>query len=255
MVTRSNSLPREDQSADLGSVTRTIARGGGIALFGLASGQVLLFFLHIFLGRFLGPEGYGLYALGLSIISILQAVSLLGLDQGVIRYCSIYQGTRDSAGAKGTVIQALVFSLVAGLLIGLIIFFLAPAISTAVFRDPRLTGVLRVFALALPFLIITAILTALFQAFKRIDYQQIVQNLVKPGSHFLLFGIAVVSGFRLRGALGSFLVSAIICAGLSIRLLIRIFPEIKSNLAPRYNPKQLFAFSIPTLFIGISYLV
>ena len=121
-LTNSNS----SESAD--DIIKVIAKGGGIALSGNILGQAISFSLHIILGRVLGPASYGLYVLGLSIIGILQAVSSLGLDQGVVRFCSIYKGMKNSAGVKGTILLSLKLSFIAGIIITLNLFIFADQI-------------------------------------------------------------------------------------------------------------------------------
>ncbi len=248
-------LNDKEPKETLEQLTKQIAKGGSIASIGSMIGKALGFGLHILLGRILGPAQYGLYALGRSVMGITQSIATLGLNQGVVRYGAIYRGERDNARVKGTILSALGISMVFSILISALLVLFSSFIAQRIFKEPELIKVLQVLALALPFYVLMGITTSFAQSFRRIWYQQGVLKIFNPIVHFLLVGIAFLLGFRLAGAVYGFLISGVLSAGLGFYFLWKIFPEVKSLLAPSYNIRQLLFFSLPTFFIGISYLL
>ncbi|HEB74534.1 MAG TPA: flippase [Candidatus Desulfofervidus auxilii] len=233
---------------------KQVAKGGGIAFGGSVIGKVAALGLNVLLGRVLGPGAYGLYVLGISVIGIAQSIASLGLNQGVVRFCSMYRGERDNARVKGTLLSALGISSVSSVLMAAILFALSDTISERFFNEPELSSVLRVFALVLPFYVLMGITTSFAQSFRRIDYQQGVQ-IFRLLVNFALVSLAFLLGFRLAGAVYGFLASGVLSAGLGFYFLWRIFPEAILNSQATYRAAQLLRFSFPMFLIGISYFL
>jgi len=68
---------------------RVLAKGTGIALPGQVIGRVLTFGGHVLLARLLGPEVFGLYALGWTLLKVGTLAAAFGLPVGVVRLGSI----------------------------------------------------------------------------------------------------------------------------------------------------------------------
>jgi O-antigen/teichoic acid export membrane protein len=244
----------EANNPELEGLTKQIAKGGGIAFVAGIVGKFLTLLLHILLGRVLGPGTYGLYALGASFASIVQSIASLGLKQGVVRFCAMYRGEGDYAKVKGTIVLALTISLVSSVVVAVTLFIFSDVIARGFFHEPNLTWVLRVFSLALPFYVLMGITTSFAQAFKRIDYQQGIQNIFHPFINLALVGLALLVGWGLAGALYGFLASGIISAGVGFYLLLKIFPGIHTTFKSIYEFRRLLRFSIPVFFSGFLYL-
>ncbi len=236
-------------------LTREVARGGGTAFMGGVFGSATALALHILLGRILGPASYGLYSLGRSVVGILQFVSSLGLNQGVVRFCAMYRGAKDQARVKGTLISALWVSGISGTSLAIVIFIFSDVIARHFFHDPRLILVLRIFACSLPFGALTDISAAFAQSFQRIDYQQIILNVFRPLVNLGLVVAALILSFHLVGAISGFIGSWVLAAALGAYFMVKIFPLNVLKIKAYYNFKPLLRFSIPTFLTGLSYLL
>ncbi len=67
------------------SVNR-MAAGAGISLFGVGLGRGLDFVKQIALARLLGPEAFGLYAIGWNLLRIVGILAPFGLHNGVVHF-------------------------------------------------------------------------------------------------------------------------------------------------------------------------
>lgn len=247
-------MDSETNNLELERLTKQIAKGGGTAFIGTLIGKFFALFLHILLGRVLGPGVYGLYALGASITSIAQSIASLGLNQGVVRFCAVYRGERDHAKVKGTILSALAISSVSSVVVAGILFIMSATISQKFFHEPGLTWVLRTFAIALPFYVLMGVTMSFAQAFRRIDYQQGIQNVFRPLVNLALVGLAFLAGWGLAGAVYGFVASGIISAGLGFYLLLKIFPGVQTTSRPTFELRRLLRFSIPVFLSGFLYL-
>ncbi len=236
-------------------LTKQVARGGTIAFVGGVVGKVFGFALNVLLGRVLGPGGFGLYALGMSVMGLAQSVSSLGLSKGVVRFCATERGAGEKAGVKGTILAALGVSAASSVIAGTVLYVFSNMIAERFFDEPELAWVLKVFAVAIPFSVLIGITGAFAQSFQRIEYQVAVGNVFRPLVSLALVGSAFALGFRLAGAVYGFLASGVLSACLGLYFSWKLFPEIFSALKPAYKTKRLLFFSLQVLLSGFSYLL
>lgn len=249
------SIVAEPPKETIEHLTKQVAKGGGIAFIGSIIGKAASFGLHILLGRVLGTGAYGLYALGISVTSIAQTLASLGLSKGVVRFCAISRGEKDTSGVKGTILAALGISTISSIVASILLFVFAEVIAKEIFNKLELTEVFKIFAVALPFYVLMGITTSFAQSFRRIGIQQGVQNIFRPLFNLVLVGLAFLLGFRLAGAVYAFLASGVLSMCLGFYFLWKIFPEITWAIKPAYRTRQLLRFSLQVLLSGFSYLL
>lgn len=245
---------RSVEEVPLERLTKQVAKGGGIALFGRLGGRGISFLYQILLTRVLGVQLYGLYALGQSVMRIAQQVSMLGLQNGIVRFGAMYRGEGDKGRLKGTILSALAISTGASFATGLVIFSLANWIAVRVFDEPGLAAVIRGFAISVPFYTLLMVSAFSARAFRRMEYDVGIQEVFHPAATVTIVGIAFLLGFRLMGAVYGFLISAAVAAGLGIFLIHRIFPDLLSKLKPVYELRTLLPYSLTVFLVGFSYL-
>lgn len=236
-------------------LTKQVAKGGGIAFTGQIIGRLFTLLLQILLTRVLGARGYGLYSLGYSVLGIAQTVSLLGLQNGVVRFGAMYHGAGDKKRLKGTLLLAIGISFASALVVAVVLFLLAGPIAEGVFNEPELTSPLRGFSLALPFFTLVAITSYSARAFRRIDYEVAISQLFRPLLALIAVSLSFLLGFRLMGAIYGFLISTVISAGLGFYFLHCLFPDFTSKLRARYELKTLLLYSSTVLLVGLSQLL
>ena len=240
--------PRTEPSDQL---IKKAAKGGGIAFVGNVIDKGLRFPLEILLARVLGAGGYGSYSLGYGLTMIGSKISMMGLSSGIVRFAALYKGVGDIKRVKGTLSSAFIISILSSIAVGGLMFLFARPLSE-LFNIPELVTVLRIFALAFPFYVVTIMAGNAARAFQAISYEVVVTNICRP-----LANVAIVFllGFRLFGAVYGFLISSAISALFGLYLLKRIFPDIVSELKPSYEFWKLLRFSLPVLFIGFSFVL
>jgi O-antigen/teichoic acid export membrane protein len=242
--------PRVDGASD--HLIRKAARGGGIAFAGNLIDKGLRFPLEILLARVLGVGDYGSYSLGYGLAIIGSELSMLGLPSAVVRFGALYRGVGDTKRVKGTLSSAFLISIMSSVAAGGLLFAFSRSISE-MFDMPKLTGVLRIFACAFPFYVITLMAGHAAGAFQAVKSQTAVTNLCRPLANVVIVSGVFLLGFRLLGAVYGFLISSVVSALFGLYLLHRIFPDIVSEIKPSYEVRRLLRFSLPVLFVGFSY--
>ena len=247
-------IDKRETAGKLNPLTTQVAKGAGIAFIGYGVRIVTGFCFNILLGRILGRRAFGLYALGRSVVSVVQPVSALGLNRGTVRLGAVYRGEGNRAHVKGVILLSLGISLVSALFFSAVLFGLAEIISEDIFDKPDLTYTLKIFALMLPLYIFTGVGAAVAQSLRRIEYEQAVSicwSLLNLG----LVGLAFRLGYRLAGVMHGLLIASVLGCGIAGYFLWKTFPEVVSGLRPAFEIRRLLSISVPMAFVAVAYVL
>lgn len=234
-------------------VVREVGRGGQTAIFYGLVGQVIQTAMQIMLGRVLGAQAFGLYTLGRSVIEILSRVGVIGLQNGVVHFLSIFQGERDEAHVRGTILTAIALTISASGLVGIGLWLASDWVANTLFDKPDLAPVLRGFALAVPPYSTLLLLTACARGLRHIRYYSGMTHMVHPLCTFMLVAGSFAMGLRLEGVLLGFGLSAAVACGLMFVGLLRIFPSLLSlRQGFQFASSRILPYSAKVLFKDLS---
>jgi len=164
--------------ASLSASLQQILRGSGITFIGSLTGLLLAFVSRLLVARFGTETEYGIYVLGLSIVSICALVATLGLTSGVSRNIAAAQAKGESWKVREFVFASLAIVAAAGTLLAGGLFLSAGFISNTVFHQRELALPLQIFAVAIPFFALLNLGLAIFQGFRRVTQMTFFQNVV-----------------------------------------------------------------------------
>jgi O-antigen/teichoic acid export membrane protein len=248
----------EGVSATGGGATSNVdilatAKGWGF----LAGGRVIefgsRFIITLLLARILGVQDYGLYVLSISAVTLFAGVAYLGLDQALVRYVAILSSRKDSAGLRGALQVGFGVSAVAGAAMGAALYLGAAAIAEGLFDEPRLTPLLRVLAVVLPFLVISNLLAATARGFRRMDYSAFAEQVVQSVARMLLLGT-----FALVGTLDVFVAAILfgvsdVAATITLIVLLNKLLPIRTvfQRGARRDVKPIVGFAFPMWLSGL----
>lgn len=248
-------VPRENKKQlrddeHISSLTQII-RGAGIVFFGLILGKIIGFFYTMIVAR-IGTEQFGLLNLGLSVVSLAATFSLLGFDSGILRYIPYYQGKNDKSRIKGTLISSLKICFLLSIFFSAVTFIFASNIAISFFHNEKFIPILRIFALTIPFSVVTTLLLASFRAFRRVEYQVGLNEIAEKVIRLLTTSLLVYFGLGVIGAAYSYLISAFLVCILSILILEkRVFPISDKTIKSAPHLRELANYSFPVMFAVI----
>ena len=220
-----------------------IVRGTGVNFAGRVLGGGLNYLCTVVAAWILGATSFGYFMLGLTIVSQVGIFSRLGLEGGAIRYISIYIGTGDRGRAKGTVVDSIRYSIVAGTISGAVLFAASGGFFDRLYGMDGLDTVIRYLALTLPFLAVMAVSLASTQGFHTMKYTVYGQNLFMPAVQLSLMTLLYLAGLRLSGVIAGYLASVVLSAGISVFFLLKTFPDIGA-VKKVSEKRELFQYSI-----------
>ena len=247
-------MPNEESY--LNESLRKIAKGAGFVFMGALIGRAFGYGSRIVIARFLGVSDYGLISLGFAALTMAAALAAIGLPAGITRYVSFYKGKEDKGRIKGTIISAIKMNLPVSVTFALILFFSADWISIHIFHDANLTPVLRIFVIAVPFLVLAQNLLSATVGFQDVRYQVYTQQIFQEV--FKLAGIVtlVALGFGVIGAAYGWTIAIVLMPFLSFYFLQKkVFPIFYSKIKAIPTERELFSFSWPLIFVGMAGIV
>jgi len=126
-----------------------MVRGAGLVFILKMSGVGITFVTGILIARLLGTGGFGVFSLAMTCTTIIAVVARLGIDNAVVRTTSSYLARGDDGAAAGTYKAAIRLTVPVSAVASVVVFVLAPTISTGLFDEPALMEPLRIAAIVL----------------------------------------------------------------------------------------------------------
>jgi len=231
-------------SKGINSMLQQVSRQGAVVLLTRGAALGLGLGSTVFLGRLLGPAGYGEFRIGSVVVTLLTSFCVLGQDRALFRYLPILE-SRGGDGARALLVRAGSFVFALSLALSAALLLGAPLVARSYFHSPHLTNVLRFFAIQLPILAFFRFFSGAVTGAKRIDFASKITNVVSPAI-FLLLLIPTALYAGVYGAISARLVAqaaAVVCL---IVFLLRHYPRIKNaaETSDIYHPYLRFALSL-----------
>lgn len=227
-----------------------------LSLAGRMGGVFLRYGVYWIIVRILGVRDSGFYFLVLSAMRIFCAVSVLGLDQGMIRYIAIHKSTGDRRRAAGTVIAGSVPSLALSLVAGVFVFIFAPWIATAVFKKPELTYLLKTMIASLPLLTLFTIFLSVIQGFGKMRIRALCEDIFWPFVTFAgVLALKFVGREDMSGVVFIYVATIAAAAVATAALMLKNGKGVLDWSRPIIEWKEILSYSSPlvlrSLFIQI----
>ncbi|MEP9410016.1 MAG: flippase [Candidatus Brocadia sp.] len=249
-------MASESISKDSEKDIKKVAKGAGITLVGSIIGRLFLLVSQVIIARFFDKEVFGLYILGFTVLRLTELIARLGLSNGAMRFISMYR-KEDRGRVKGILITAPLISFLNGILIGCPIYLFAGFIATTFFRNPAVTGSIKMFSLCTPFMAAMGVVAMSSRGFHTTKYSVYIKDIIQPGVNIACVMIFIWLGFGIYWVINAFVISHVVALAAGIFFLSRQFSAIKERaVKPVYEIKKLIHYSAPLLFTGfISFLI
>ena len=228
---------------------KTILSEAFISFSGMTLGSVFRYIFSIVMARFLGAQMLGIYSLGNAVTRIAEIFALMGLDNGVLRFVS--RDTENSENVNNSIYSSLKAGLLSSIIISIILFLSADFIVNNLLNEDKfLITVIKVFAISLPFSVLTLISSFATQAFKILKYKIFVNQIVNP----LTLLIGFLASYYLLGTKLSILIPTVTSAVIGLIFIVKFlrnFAQISlKNIINSKVDEVILRFSIPLMFVS-----
>ncbi|MGV9200688.1 MAG: flippase, partial [Promethearchaeia archaeon] len=181
----------------------------------------------------------------------------LGLRTGLSRQISYFRELGESKKMNSILFFSVVAAILSGCAIFLLLFFSADILASAVFTNPELASIIRLFSIGIPFLVLIHLFSSIFRGFKRV-IERIIFLDISINLFFLFFLV-------LKGVINYSFYWAVVLYLISIVLTCLFFGfylskkqkdfAVFSPKVERSNSllvgKELLLFSLPFMIIEL----
>ena len=158
-----------------------IGKESTITFAGLIYGNINRYIYTAMLARWVGPEFLGIYSIANAIILILEVLSKMGIETGIMRFVSRLNPKRDYKKIQNLILSSFKMVFAFSVLVMVLIIFLSDYIAFNLFMgDELLKKALIVFSIAIPFNSLTLVSAHATQGFKLLKYKTIVTQFINP---------------------------------------------------------------------------
>jgi O-antigen/teichoic acid export membrane protein len=208
----------------------------------------MAFVLAVLLARFLGSEGYGIYALAFAWSTLLGVPAILGLNTFLVRGIAVYKVREQWSLMKGLLLRANLLVLLTSTTIAVCGTVIAATWFSASLRGPFYVAMLLV-----PITTLTLLRQGAMQAFGHVVSGQLPEYLIRP-----LLIIAGVVGLELvrhgaltpTTALGANVTGVAVAFAVGAVLLRRALPADLLLVRPEYVTREWLRASLPMMLIS-----
>ncbi len=200
---------------------------------------------RVVIGRLLTPAAYGEVSIGLAVFTLTSTLALAGCSQGISRFVPRYETLEDQ---RGVWVSGLAITWAFSLSAALVLFLTADWIASTLFETDAAVTLLRVLAIALPFVVGFQIAVAAIRGYENTVYRTIVHDLVDPLMRIGLIAILLLAGMGIVAAGIAYLLAAVATFVVAHLLLNRLMPL---RGAYQTHTRELVMFSAPLVVSSI----
>lgn len=235
-----------------------IAKGTAVIYIGNIIGMIFGFIGLVLFARFFTAEEYGIFSLGVTLLNITTAISMLGLDQGLPRQIAYYIAQNKKMETLTIIKLSIIFVLITGIALSSLIFILSDVISSYIFQIPKFSLPIKIFCIGIPFTILINIFISIYRGFKKVKekviFLDITRSLLFPLFLFPIILIKVPFTWGISAYVLSLIVTSLFFIVYYIKKTPLAIKNVKKNLEFNVG-KKLLIFSLPLLLVMIMYQV
>ena len=226
-------------TSDLMRIAEDSTRGGFFLVSGAFIATVVSAITTIFVGRFLGPELYGQYALSIVIPQMLLLFASFGIDQGVVKYTASLRAEGKIGHAAKIIKHGMLLRASTGLVFFLLNFALADFLAATLLNRPDLGFYIRVTSISIIFQVVGTTATSAYLGLDKTQCSAVITN-IQATSKAVISIALILLGFSVAGAVLGYVASYIIGGVVGSSILLLILRKSGENIDGNVNFTQSF---------------
>ncbi len=237
-------------SRNLGQISRQSAVFFLGTLFTMGAGYLV----KVYVARVLGAEQLGLYALGMTMVSLVQVAGMLGLQGTAPRFVAVYNATGKPDELRGFLTRSLGIIIFLNVVLSASLILGGRWIAQRFYHAPALAQYVPLFAVLAVLGAVTGFYSQVLAGFKDIAKRTVITNFVGSPLVIALTVALLALGTGMWGYLGAQIVSATIVTVLLVAAAWRLTPPgARFSLAslPPLDPEVK---SLALAFLGMNVL-
>ena len=204
----------------LGQISRHSAVFFAGTLFTMAAGYLV----KIYVARVLGAEQLGLYALGMTLVSLTQLFGTLGLHGTAARYVAVYKAKGNWNALRGLLTRSVGIVVFLNLALALGLIFCGGWISRNLYHAPDLSQYLPLFAALSVLGALNVFYCQVLAGFKEITKRTVITNFVGSPLVIALTVLLLALGTGMWGYLSAQIISNVAVVTLLVVVAWKLTP-------------------------------
>ncbi|MEK6879537.1 MAG: oligosaccharide flippase family protein [Nanoarchaeota archaeon] len=203
-------MKREYEKEEVNKGLKLLIKSSIIVFIAIILSKIFNYLYRIIIARYFGPEVYGLFSISLVIVGWFVAFSLLGFDEGIIRYLSFYRGRNEQNKIRYLFrfsSRILFFSL---LIASGVLFSFSDFISNIIFHNSDLSYILKMYSLIIPFWGFYLYFLSIIRSFEKIKQLSLIDNILNYFFKLILIILFLVIGLETNAVFFSFFLGTIL---------------------------------------------
>jgi O-antigen/teichoic acid export membrane protein len=247
--------PQQPAAAEVLHTGSAFFGNAAITLVGIGAGAVLMMVNEVLAARFLGPAGYGLYALALMLARIGAVIAVFGVPVSVLHHLPVQLSRGERRHALGTVLGCMPLPLAFGLVLALGLGIGADWVASHILGQPGAGPFLAVLGLAIPLLVVIDLLGIIVRGFGRALPAVIIQNMVPQLCSIGVLAFLMASDGPQIGVAYAQIGGLIVSVPFGIWFVVRLVREHIGSIKPTFQLGRLYGYALPITFNVIASLV
>jgi O-antigen/teichoic acid export membrane protein len=176
------------------SSKKIIIKGSFANVAGSVGGKIFSFASLALIGKFCGPESFGMYKLAFAILTLGAMIGMLGFRSAIPRFTARYLAGADFKKAKGAFGFSFFLLIPAALVVSAILYLGSDLIASRVFAKPGLSPLVRLGFLVIPPIVFLDITVGYLRGRKDFGLASFYSNTVVRFVYFLTVGFFILTG-------------------------------------------------------------
>lgn len=242
------------EESEFNSSLKLIANSSVIIFVGFAFAKVLSYIYRIAIARNYGAESYGLFSLALMVTGWISTLVVFGLNDGLLRYISIFRGKKEYNKINYIFRKAFYLLLFSSLIAGVVLFIFSSFIANNIFHNPELKIFLQLFSASIPFDVILVVFFASLRAYEKVGWRIFISTILTTALQVGFIFLFVAAGLGIIAIPLSYLVAMFFVFIVALIVLKKQVPGIfaKKEYRGKKNIfKEVLSYSWPLIFAEI----
>lgn len=206
---------------NLGQISRHSIVFFAGTLFTMAGGYLV----KIYVARMLGAEKLGLYALGMTLVSLTQLLGTIGLNGTAGRYVAVYQATGKFDELRGFLTRSIGIVVSLNLIFSIILAFTGRLIARNLYHASDLDQYMPLFAVLAFLGALNVFYCQVLGGYKDVAKRTVITNFIGSSLVILLTVALLALGTGMWGYLSAQIINSVVVVGLLVAVAGKLTPR------------------------------
>ncbi len=250
-------MSAQKENHEIDYYLKLLVKSSFFIFFAIVVSKLASYGYKILIARYFGAETYGLFSLGLIIITLISSIATLGLNDGLVRYISLYRGKKKFGYIRRLVISLRNIFLIVGILFTMILVAFAPIIGEKIFHTEKFTPLLMGMAFSLPFLLLSNLYLGVLRGFEHVRTYSALINIYQNTFRLIILFLLIMMGVGVIAVSISYVLVFVGLFILSNYYAKKDLNKMPKSVIPKSNlvVPEVFSYAWPLLFVGILYSI